>query len=40
MLCYIFMECKGFSWQVDSYDNLFVTNQMADCLQEKWNADV
>jgi hypothetical protein len=35
----IFMECKGFSLQVDSYDNLFMTNQMADWLQEKQNAD-
>lgn len=39
MQYYIFMECKGFSLKVDSYDNLFVTNQMANCLQEKRNFD-
>jgi len=40
MLYGILMECKGFSLQVDSYDSLFMTNQMADCLQEKQNANV
>jgi len=36
----IFVERKGFSLQVDSYDNLFMTNQPADCRQEERNADV